>query len=428
MNAASVDNPSGRKLHFVKGSDTFSVGQARSIKFDKASYAKTKKKLLKGRGVYVVSYFRSSLGFGFAVDLNASKSSDSEKGILILQSEFTDGSLPQPGDVITGKIEIGPRGAKLTAAAGGSGRSLTPAQQESGVILSYNAGRGHGMILSARGRLFFHVSDVGAAIGAKNEEGKYTSLKASTRVRFTTHEDKLNDESGEVKKRAIAIELDILHNAQHQMENQNPSGVEIAEGEVKNNCNEEMEARVAKLNEEMENRVSKLENQIIMQSQQIRNVAAKVITVDADLKKTLARNHNQLINILESMGAVAGATKEKTKKLKTVRRRSAREQSKPRATKKVEEDESDLLNDDDSEEESISTGMGSSSETDDDGTDEESNDDGTDEESDSGSESVGANKENYQSKHKDKPQGDRLILGNGRQAMVKGAKKGKKRC
>ena len=73
------------------------------------------------------------------------------------------------------------------------------------------------------------------------------------------------------------------------------------------------------------------------------------------------------------MGSVAGAAKEKTKKLKTVRRRSTREHSQPRATKKVEEDVSYLLNDDNSEEESIATGMGSSSESDDDGTDEESN-------------------------------------------------------
>ena len=91
------------------------------------------------------------------------------------------------------------------------------------------------------------------------------------------------------------------------------------------------------------------------------------------LLAAVERNHNQLVSILESMGSVAGAAKEKTKKLKTVRRRSTREHSQPRATKKVEEDVSYLLNDDNSEEESIATGMGSSSESDDDGTDEESN-------------------------------------------------------
>ena len=308
----------------------------REISFNNQSYQDALEQPQKGRDVLVCSFFKSACGFGFGVHLQGDNRG---QNVLILQSEVEDDAIPQPGDVLTGVIETNLKGSKLTAIVVEGGKSkiknLPPQEQSKGVICAYNENKGFGSILAGEGRLFFHVSDVGNILGAKDDTGVRKALRVSTKVRFTKRED--IDKGGKIRIRAIAVEVDVLavEESPQKASTQNVWATANGGAEVAEDIDRQ----------KLEERVKKLEKQM-------KKVGAAIVAVSSDtnrMTKKIESNHNHLLSVLQKLCSKSSTHISGSSSLSSIKRKTSRERSRDRSTKKFGDDVIDLLNVDDEE-------------------------------------------------------------------------------
>ena len=287
--AARNPNPD-RTLHHVPGSDNFSIGPGRKIHFDTAQYDKAENSKPKDHSVWVVSQFRSAGGYGFAVDLN----SGCGNGALVSISECEFGKMPQPGDILTALSEKTAKGTKLTAIKGATLPNQEQAEQDVGVVLSYNKEKAFGMLMGGGRRLFFHIADVGPFLGERDEKDERKRLNKPSQVRYTLVEDTKNK-----RFRAVNVEVDFAQKVGTSNSTQAPETVT------------DLEKRVTNLEKGLRN---------------VARVAVRSQKTVANVENRIQQNHREVEswfnNLMEALKKPEGLTDKSITTLKTSKNKS----------------------------------------------------------------------------------------------------------